>query len=253
MAIKQKVQLSVASIALSAVGLGALPLSASAMNFVPQQQGEINVGLGCLENCLELNPVFDSIVSLTDDTSGTRSRLFVDYFGDSDTKQTYGQGTGYVEFKTKDAGTNSAGFWFRPSEVEADGSNEEKGQLEVGTYLFNFAQELEEITIDFFDTESKNTTGVLAINGEQLAAPDYVSKGKDGNIFSQTFYNVSSLELKLGYDNAKQNKTGDGVNFQMRGTVADTASVPEPATLLGLLAIAGAGLSLRKKAEQDIA
>jgi hypothetical protein len=241
--------------------------SASAIDFVPQKQGEINVGLGCLSgdsSCLELNPLFANITSLEDSTSGTQSRLFVDYFGDGDRKITYGSGSSKVQFKTKDAGTNSMGYWFRPSEREVlrkgngtpktdgDGNirfgTEETGQLEVGTYRFDFAKTLEAITIDFFDTESWHSTGVVALNGMELENPDYVAKGKDGNVVSRTFYNVSSLDLKLGFD--KASGTGDGVNFRMRGVpMPEPEAVPEPAAAVGLIAIAGLGLVRRHKGQ----
>ena len=263
MAFPRKLFCSFASVAAASVCVTSMATAATAGDFVPKQQGEINVGLGCLngtESCLELDPIFASIESLTDSTSGTQSRLFVDYFQPKgkdgkkiikenpdlkDEKVTFGSGQGQVVFKTKDAGTNAFGYWFRPSERKLDGGTEEKGQLEVGTYRFNFAQLLEEVTIDFFDTESWNSTGVLAINGVELEAPDYVAKGKDGNVVSQTFYNVSSLELKLGLDKASW--TGDGVNFRMSGVPAQ--SVPEPTAALGLLAIAGLGLIRQQKGQ----
>ncbi|MEM9767306.1 MAG: hypothetical protein AAF892_05435, partial [Cyanobacteria bacterium P01_D01_bin.71] len=138
MTLHQKLLCSIASLGASAACLAGMSTSASAMNFVPQQQGEINVGLGCLESCITVDPIFESIVSLEDSTSGTQSRLFVDYFGDGDKKTTYGNGQSKVKFKTKDAGTNSTGFWFRPSERQVLGQDdagndifgtEEKGQL----------------------------------------------------------------------------------------------------------------------------
>ncbi|MEM8544530.1 MAG: LEVG family PEP-CTERM protein [Cyanobacteria bacterium P01_H01_bin.119] len=219
--------------------------SASAFDFTPQQTGEINVGLGCIDPnaCIDPGSIFESIVSLEDSTTGSRSRLFVDYFGAGDEVQKYKQDDKTkVKFLTRDAGTTSDGYWFRPSEYNADGSNEEQGQLEVGTYQFNFAQELEELTIDFFDTERDGETGVLAINGQSIT-PNYVPKGKDGNIASQTFTNVNSIVIKFGWD--KPNGTGDGVDFQLSGKPAP--SVPEPATLLGFLAIAGGSLVLKRQ------
>jgi len=248
MSIQRRFYYSVAALAASITCVGAASSQAVAVDFVPQQQGEINVGLGCLEDCIELSPIFESIISLEDASSGTKSRLFVDYFGDGDIQETYGSGSSKVLFKTRDVGTTAEGFWFRPSERTAltDGSfgTEETGQLEVGTYQFNFARELAEITIDFFDTESWNTTGVIAINGQALASPDYVAKGKDGNIVSQTFTNVNSLVLKLGNDTVSG--TGDGVDFRMSGV--PTQDVPEPTMALGLMAIAGLGLASKKKA-----
>lgn len=260
MTFPRKLLYSIASLTASAACLAGMSASASATNFVPQEQGEINVGLGCLDSdaCLTLDPIFANITSLTDSTSGTQSRLFVDYFGQGDQKLTYGSGDSKVQFKTKDAGTNSMGYWFRPSERKILGQDdngqdifgtEEKGQLEVGTYLFEFSQELAELTIDFFDTESKNSTGVLAINGEAVNTPDYVAKGKNNNVASQTFYNVSSLELKLGLDKLKG--TGDGVNFRMSGEPAPQ-SVPEPAAAVGLMAIAGLGFARKQKAKAAV-
>ncbi len=246
-------QVTAASMLASTALLGAFGTSASAagFDFTPQQTGEINVGLGCLDTCIDPGAIFESIVSLTDSSTGTQSRLFVDYFGAGDTENSYGNGT--VKFKTKDVGTTPEGFWFRPSERQPDGSNEETGQLEVGTYLINFAQEIAEMTFYFFDTESKGTTGITAINGQKLDNPNYVSKGPDSNIVAQTFTNVKSFEVKLGNDTPSG--TGDGVDFRISGIPAqvtvDPESVPEPASLLGLLAIAGAGLGLKRKGMQQ--
>lgn len=248
MFIQRRLHYSVAALAATMACLGVASAPAAAIDFVPKQQGEVNVGLGCLEDCIELGSIFESIISLEDASSGTQSRLFVDYFGEGDTEETYGSGNSKVVLKTRDAGTTADGFWFRPSErrvlENGEFGTEEKGQLEVGTYQFNFAQELAELTIDFFDTESWNTTGVIAINGQDLTSPDYVASGKNGNITSQTFTNVRSLVLKLGND--KSSGTGDGVDFRMSGVPA--ASVPEPAMALGLVAIAGLGLAGKKKA-----
>lgn len=235
--------LSIASFIASATVLGALSSPASAMSFVPNQQGEINVGLGCLDDCIDVDPIFESIISLTDTTTQSRSRLFVDYFGQGDQTQSFGNGK--VVLSARDTGTNADGFWFRPSEYTVDtGENEEQGQLEVGTYLFNLSQELAELTVDYFDTESANTTGILAINGQTLDQPDYVARGGDSNLVSQTFTNVSSFVLKLGYD--REQGTGDGVDFRLSGEPA--TSVPEPASILGLLAIAGSSVLLKKSA-----
>ncbi|MGD1904575.1 MAG: LEVG family PEP-CTERM protein [Leptolyngbyaceae cyanobacterium] len=219
----------------AAVGMVVTP--AAAFDFTPQETGEVDVGLGCLETCLTLDPIFGSIESLIDSSTGEKSRLFVDYFGDGDVVETYDNGN--IEFKTRDAGTNSLGYWFRPSEV-----NEEKGQLEVGTYLLTFEKTFAELTVEFFDTEYTGETGVMAINGDD-GNPNYVAKGPDGNIVRQTYQNVDSIELALGYD--KPNGTGDGVNFRIYGT---PVAVPEPASVLGLLAVAGIGVASRRKLAQ---
>ncbi len=219
---------------------GMVSVPAIAADFTPTETGEIDVGLGCLEAdaCLTLDPIFESIVSLTDSSTGEQSRLFVDYFGDGDVVERYDSGN--IQFNTRDAGTNSEGYWFRPSEV-----NEERGQLEVGTYLFTFEQTFAEFAIDFFDTEYSNETGVLEINGE--AVTNYVAKGSDGNIVRQTYQNVNSIVLALGFD--KVEGTGDGVNFRISGTPA--VAVPEPASILGLLAVAGLGFASRRKLAQQ--
>lgn len=235
---------SLLAITTATLALGGLATQASAVNLTPQTEGEIDVGLGCIDpnQCLQtsdsnLFPFIDSIVSETDVTTGSRSRLFID---NRLTESKYGDN---ITLKGNDAGTNHTGFWFRPSEYnESDGSSEERGQLEVGTFTFNFSTIFEELTLDWFDTESTNTTGVTAING--IAFEDWVPNGSDKNIFSQTFTDVESITLKLGND--KPNGTGDGVNFQMTGKPAPV-SVPEPTTL-GSLAIVGLALrGLRKR------
>jgi hypothetical protein len=208
---------------------------AGAIGLTPQQTGEIDVGLGCLDGCLTINPLLKSITSLVDTTTGAQSRLFVDYFGPGDGKDVYDDGTTKVVFKKRDTGTNPEGYWFRPSEV-----TEEKGQLEVGTYKFEFSETLAALTIDFFDTEKNNQTGILAVNG--VPALEYVNKGKNGNIATKTLSNVDSVVLKLGFDNPKKGKTGDGVDFRLAAE-----PVPEPLTLLGTMAAAGMGYVARRR------
>ncbi|MGB3694387.1 MAG: LEVG family PEP-CTERM protein [Spirulinaceae cyanobacterium] len=224
--------------------------SALAGSLVPQKEGEINVGLGCIDldpnKCIEVSeiPFIKSIESLTDSTTGNRSRLFVDNLA---TANTYGSGTNAIKFKTKDAGTNPTDFWFRPSEHnESTGYAEEKGQLEVGTFSFTFTEILKELSVDFFDTESNSTTGIIAINGVNLASPDWVAKGADGNIVSQTFTNISSITLKLGQD--YNGGTGDGVDFNL-----NKQDVPEPTTLLSLLAVGLFGATSLGKASKKAA
>jgi hypothetical protein len=230
---------SVLTVATASMALSGFATQASAVGLTPNQEGEINVGVEVedaeyLSN--DLFPFIESIVSEVDETTGTKSRLFIDSFG---TANGYAGG---VQLGTKDAGTNHEGFWFRPSEY-VNGESEEQGQLEVGTFTFNFNTVFEDLTINWFDTESSNTTGVTAINGVAVENPDWVTKGKDGNIFSQTFTNIESITLKLGNDT--EGGTGDGVNFQLSGNPVPQ-SVPEPATLGGL-AIVGLALAGRRK------
>jgi hypothetical protein len=174
-----------------------------------------------------------------------KSRLFVDYFGDGDERVTFGTGKSQVVLSPVDAGTKTTGYWFRPSETEPGGGNEEQGQLEVGTYLFEFSKTLSELKIDFFDTESFPTTGVLEVNGVNVTPPDYVPRGGNNNIYSKTFTNVNSLVLKLGED--FPNGTGDGVDFRMSGQ-----PVPEPGSLLGLAAISAGGVLLKKRQAEKV-
>jgi hypothetical protein len=237
---------SVLAIATASMALGSFATQASAVNLTPSQEGEIDVGVdvdGATYLSNDLFPFIESIVSEKDTSTGGYSRLFIDSFT---TSNTYAGG---VQLGTKDAGTNHEGYWFRPSEYNEDGSSEEKGQLEVGTFTFNFSTMFEELTIKWFDTESPNTTGVTAINGEDITNTDidWVANGSNNNIVTQTFYNVQSIKLDLGND--KKNGTGDGVNFQMFGTPAPV-SVPEPATLGGL-AVVGLALAGRKLQNRD--
>ncbi|NJL57093.1 PEP-CTERM sorting domain-containing protein [bacterium] len=225
--------------ATASLALGLLAAPASAIDLVPQQEGEVNVGLGCYsDNCVALPSFIKSIASLQDATSGTRSRLFVDVVS---TANKYGS----TEFLSKDAGTNSEGFWFRPSEYnESTGYSEEKGQLEVGTFTISFTKMMKELTVDFFDVEKAFNTGILAINGQSLETADFMNAGANSNIQSRTLSNVSSITLKLGWDDL--NGTGDGANFRMDGV-----PVPEPASIFGLLAIGGLGAgSLLKNKKQ---
>ncbi len=204
-----------------------LTSSAFAGSLVPKEEGEVEVGLGCLTTCISLPSMIKEIVSETDTTTGSRSRLFVD--------DVLGSASNYgsVNLEQGDAGTNSKGFWYRPVE-----ETEEDGQLEVGTYTFYFKEVISELFVDFFDTERNNQTGILAIN--QTYNPWYIPKGSNGNLQTYSFLDVESITLKLGYDFG--NGTGDGVNFRL------ATAVPEPATLLGLgVATVLGGCGLRKR------
>lgn len=242
-------------LAASAAVTGSLAPSASAATMttlLPLQLGEeteIDVGFGCLTvKCLTDLTSFGiaSIESLVDTSSGTKSRLFIDDLG---TPSSYGS----VEFEQEDAGTNPPGLWFRPSEIEADGTAEENGQLEVGTYKITFTSLLSELKIRYFDTETSDSTGVpifggvLETDGILADGVNPLPAGPDGNIQYQTFKNVSYITLKLGKDfpSGTGNGLGDGVDFQLEAT----KTVPEPAALAGLGLVAGAmAVSRRRKA-----
>ena len=231
--------------------MGALAPQAFAGSLVPQKETEINVGLGCLdpdpdkcidkdEYALEL-PWIKDITSLVDETTRTKSRLFVDTL---DTANEYTDGSALVKFKAGDAGTNPEGFWFRPSEVDEGGQGEEKGQLEVGTFEFEFTKTIAELTLDFLDVERHNSTQILAINGIDYDGPA-LPKLPDDEISSLVFNDVFSITLKLGQD--EEGTTGDGVDFRL--SKEEGVSVPEPASVLGLMVVGalGAAKSLRRK------
>ncbi|WP_413167404.1 LEVG family PEP-CTERM protein [Capilliphycus salinus ALCB114379] len=231
------------------VAVSTIASSSYAVSLVPESEAEIDVGLGCLDSAQCMMPdsisFVESIMSMTDDTTNSRSRLFID---DLTTENEYGD---VIRFLTTDAGTNPADVWFRPvAYLEGLDSYPEEGQLEVGTYTFEFGTVLKELTIDYFDTESENTTGVVAINGNSLTTPDWVPSGSNGNIFTQTFADVSSLTLKLGLfdpDGMTVKAPGDGVRFRLAAT---PTAVPEPMTLSGLavvgLALAGSKLANKR-------
>ena len=226
----------------SALATGFLAPSASAMSIVPQQETEIDVGLGCLDatKCLsDLTPYWiKSIESQVDTTTGTKSRLFVDNLL---TANTYGTSP-FVKFKAAgDEGTTPVGFWYRPSEVDANGQGEEQGRLEVGTYKFTFTKIIPELTVTYFDTESNPTTGFLDTDGTLVSGVNLLPAGADGNTQYQILKNVSFITLKLGVDYASG--TGDGVDFQL-----DKESVPEPGAAVGLGALGLMGIfGLRKR------
>ena len=229
-------------LAASVVGLGAIAPEAQASSLVPQQEGEVNVGLGnCLGggcSYLTLDPTIESIVSLVDDSTGTQSRLFVDQAG---TNNTYGA----IQFLSTDIGTSdgSGDFWFRPVAMDATGDAPlvEDGQLEVGTFEFTFSKVLSDLTVNWFDTERAGGTSYTAFdsNGDEIASGT-IATGPNGNVQETTLTGVKSIVLNLG---ERHGRTGDGVNFQVDGV-----AVPEPGLMMGLGAfVVAGGLGLRKR------
>lgn len=245
-------------LAASIAGVGAIAPEAQAGNFVPQQEGEVKVvnsdGSNAFGSCLgsscsylNLGSIIESIESLVDDSTHTQSRLFVDKAG---TENTYGG----ITFKSKDLGTaqfhddeESGDFWFRPVAMKADGITPlvEKGQLEVGTFKFTFSQILEDLTVNWFDTERAGKTSYIVVDGDGNTTTGIVAAGANNNIQSSTFTNVKAITLNLG---EQFGRTGDGVNFQGHATV------PEPGLMMGLgaLAIAG-GWGVRKRQTDETA
>jgi len=234
-------------LAATVVGVGAIAPAAQASSLVPQAEGEVNVGLGaCLgDGCsyLTLDSVIESIDSLVDSSTGTQSRLFVDKAG---TNNSYFGGL--INFRSKDIGTSegSGDYWFRPVAMTESGTGLlEDGQLEVGTFKFNFNQILTDLTVNWFDTERKNGTDYIVEYGDGTTSSGIIAAGPNNNIQSSTFTNVRAITLNLG---ERHGRTGDGVNFQANATV------PEPGLMLGLGAFAVAGgLGLRKRQTDDTA
>ncbi|RAM50836.1 MAG: PEP-CTERM sorting domain-containing protein [Hapalosiphonaceae cyanobacterium JJU2] len=236
-------------IALSvSLGIAAATPSAKAASLVPQQEGEVQTNLGCLDpnQCINTNSLGYTVTSLDYDGAGGYglSRLFVDSRTTSNTYQ--GQGL-KVSFGTKDAGTNPAlsEYWFRPVAITEKGKLPEGGQLEVGRFLFNFIEEMSEVSLDFFDVEDTGTA-ILFLNGEDIT--DLVLQaGKNNGIQSLTLYDVKSFEVQLGNAYSHKFKTGDGVD--LRGTMIPKP-VPEPGNIIGfgaLFLLATFGLQQRKK------
>ncbi len=230
------------------LGFAAAAPAANAASLIPQREGEIelvNDNFTFLDTNQAINTegLGFSVTSLEFDFDNSQkvnyglSRLFVDAKG---TVNDYGA----VKFNTRDGGTTEGEgeFWLRAAAIQTDGTASEGGELEVGRFRFDFKKVLDEITIDFFDTESSPFTGILEVNGQSV--DDFLAAGTDGNIQSRTFANVSSIVLQLGKDNGVGQ--GDGVTI----SGLEVKSVPEPTTTfsLGALAVAGMfGVKKRKK------
>ncbi|MFB2767948.1 LEVG family PEP-CTERM protein [Pelatocladus sp. BLCC-F211] len=230
------------------LGIAAATPSAKAASLVPQQEGEVQTNLGCLDpnQCINTTSLGYTVTSLDYDGAGGYglSRLFVD----SRTTSNIYEGQGLkVSFGTKDAGTNPAlsEYWFRPVAITEKGKLPEGGQLEVGRFLFNFTKEMSEVSLDFFDVEDTGTA-ILLINGQSVSNLN-VPAGKNNKIQSLTLYNVKSFEVQLGNAYSNKFKTGDGVDI--KGNVVPKP-VTEPGNILGLsalLLVGTFGLRQRKK------
>lgn len=218
------------------------------INLIPEAEGEIQLtNLQTLDpnKTINTNPFGLSITSLQFDDAEKPgieyglSRLFVDIQG---TANSYGTGSDAVNFGKSDQGTNGGlnNYFLRAVAIESDGTASQNGQLEVGSFLFEFERELEEITIDFFDVESSGS-GILEVNGQSVTDL-MLAKGENNNTQSLTLNNVSSLVLQLGNTNGQG--SGDGV---LISGVQAVQSVPEPTTTLSLGALAVAGMFGVKK------
>lgn len=250
--------------AIFGLGLGfaaAAPAAhASGFNLIPEQEGEVK-----LEN---LDALSDNVIDLgfkvtslefDDPNTGSLdyglSRLFIDKKGTTNDYGDDGQGGALISFGENDQGTNEGGgYWLRAAAIQTDGTASEGGQLEVGRFLLEFEQELEEITIDLFDVERINSTGILEVNGVDIQ-DIFAEKLDDGETQTLTLNNVSSLVLQLGQHNNELNDdgvaSGDGVTLTgLRSSTDFVKTVPEPTTTisLGALAVAGMfGVKKRKK------
>lgn len=231
----------------SVLALGFMGSSARAASLVPQQEGEVNVGFAApLDggSYLGLSSIITSIESLTDASTGTKSRLFVDKAG---TDNTYG----FVQFESTDLGTSdgSGSFWFRPVAMAANGIDPliEGGQLEVGLFKFTFAKVVQELSLSFFDTEFRNInsgkgTSYTVEFGDGSTDKVFVPAGPNNNVQTYSLSSVKAITLDLG---EKRGTTGDGVNVQV--------AVPEPGIIGGLGTLVVVGLLKRRQSNQEAA
>jgi hypothetical protein len=226
------------------------PSASAAISFVPQQEGEINVGFGQSLASSYLETPGMRVTSLADSSTGTKSRLFVDRAG---TNNNYGSNN-QIRFLSRDIGTaeSSNAFWLRPVAMLADGLRPrvENGQLEVGTFRFDFDNPLLDLVVSFFDTESAGTSFSAYDSAGSLISAGNVAARGNNNIQNHSFSNVKSIVLNLGQANTSNfNATGDGVNLQMSGTpTTPSEDVPEPLTMGGMaLAAMGLGYARRRR------
>ncbi len=219
--------------------------AAFAESLVPQEEIEVEVGLGCLEvaKCLTDLSAFgiESITSLVNVSNDTASRLFIDTLetanGFSSDDPVFNND---VFLKDKDVGTNPIGFVYRPS------TDEEQGQLEVGTFEIVFSEIIPELEIAFLDVEKDDTTAVLDVVGEggsMLGAPEFIPDSGNDSIVTRTYKGVKSIILQLGFDDP--DNTGDGVSFTLT-----SVPVPEPGAIVGLSAVAAGMMLKRRKSSQ---
>ena len=228
------------------LGFAAAAPAANATSLIPQQEGEIQLtNLQTLDSdqTIDTSDLGFSVTSLLFDNDNSQrvnyglSRLFVDAKG---TENDYGDG--FIKFGASDGGTTEADnqFWLRAAAIQKNGVASEGGELEVGRFLFEFDEVLNNVSLDFFDSESSPFSGVLEVNGQSV--DNFLESGEDGNTQSITLNNVSSLVIQLGKDNGRG--SGDGV------TLSGIKSVPEPTTTFSLGALAVAGMFGVKKRKQ---
>jgi len=251
-------------LAISTLGAGCLAVAiapaASAFTLVPDREGEINVGLGSSlsnDGYLDTQNLGYTVESLAFDvnrnnrTTTTQSRLFVDR---ANTSNTYNGG---ISFQSRDIGTseNNGALWLRPVAMIQQGSGIlERGQLEAGLFRFNFATALRDLTLSFFDVETRGTS-VVRVNGEEVNMA--IAPQGDRKTSTLSLANVRTLEVMIGNANTSgvnrngRFGTGDGVLVSGTGTTSE--DVPEPATMASI-ALAAGGLSwMRRRRQQQVA
>jgi len=225
--------------AVSTIGLGFATVSvgqAQAVSLVPQQEGEIQTTNGCKSDatCIDTSSLGYSVTSLAFDGFDP-SLLFSD---DRGTANSHGLG---IEFILNDEGTRPEAeqFWLRPVAFK-DGAVFEDGRLETGLFEFNFDENISEIKLDFFDVEYAESTKIF-VDGQLVKAVD---NGPNSNIQSVVLKDLSSFTVQLGEPGGDFG-TGDGVSLSV--------SVPESENVIGLSALAVAGvitLKRRKRASK---
>ncbi len=131
----------------------------------------------------------------------------------------------------------------------------ENGQLEVGRFKFEFNKAVSGLKFDFFDVEDSFKTGILSYTnsqGQTFNINELLAAGPDGGVQSLILKDVKSFVVQLGnpgknYGNPSSNfTTGDGANLQLE-------TVPEPASMVGLGAVAMLGLMARKHRKNEAA
>lgn len=236
----------VKSLAVSTLGLGIATVSVSeaqAASLVPQTEGEIKTtNLGCLPGvpCIDTEAELGyTVTSLEFDPAFDPSRLFSDNRATANTYAT--NGAIAINFLDEDEGTNPevGEFWLRPIAFK-DGEVFENGRLEAGLFEFDLGKTVSELRLDFFDVEYANSTTIFVDGVAQT-----VQNGPDGNIQSVVLKDLSKFTVQLGEPGGTFG-TGDGVSLQV--------SVPESENVIGLSALAVAGvltLKRRKRASQQ--
>ena len=101
-----------------------------------------------------------------------------------------------------------------------------------------------EVRLDFFDVEDSDFSGIIQkVNGEDVVDVQnlLLEGGEDSNMQTLVLKNVKSFQVQLGKPgpDSKFDKTGDGVSLQV--------SVPESENLIGLSALAVAGVLTLKR------